>query len=256
MLMVVAPQSTKLVRRVGTKLVVAGGLATVAIGLAVASTATPELGYVGRILPAQVLLGLGIALAMAPATESIMGSLPRDKAGVGSAMNDTTRQVGGALGVAVIGSVFASQYAPAVTANLAKLPLPAAALDAATDSINGAFAVAARAGGDPKAIDTPVGVQIADAARDAFSSSMGRGLLVSAAIALVGALVALIFLPAHAAPVPDAVAADEDDAVEALTATPMGGAEAAVARQEAVDEADQDQRPLAAAAIGDPTPGD
>jgi len=251
MLMFVAPQSTRLVKRVGTKLVVAGGLATVAVGLAVASTATPELGYFGRILPSQILLGLGIALAMAPATESIMGSLPREKAGVGSAMNDTTRQVGGALGVAVIGSVFASQYAPAITANLAGVPLPGTALDAATDSIGGAFAVAAQAGGNPNAIDTPIGVQIADAARDAFSSSMGRGLLVSAAIALVGALVALIFLPAHAAPVPGAVEADEDDAVEAMTAIPMGGAEAAVARQEAVDEAHRDHRPLAAANISD-----
>jgi EmrB/QacA subfamily drug resistance transporter len=251
MLMFVAPQSTRLVKRVGTKLVVAGGLATVAVGLAVASTATPELGYFGRILPSQILLGLGIALAMAPATESIMGSLPREKAGVGSAMNDTTRQVGGALGVAVIGSVFASQYAPAITANLAGVPLPGPALDAATDSIGGAFAVAAQAGGNPNAIDTPIGVQIADAARDAFSSSMGRGLLVSAAIALVGALVALIFLPAHAAPVPGAVEADEDDAVEAMTAIPMGGAEAAVARQEAVDEAHRDHRPLAAANISD-----
>jgi len=256
MLMLVAPQSTRLVRRVGTKLVVAGGLATVAIGLAVASTATPELGYVGRILPSQILLGLGIALAMAPATESIMGSLPRDKAGVGSAMNDTTRQVGGALGVAVIGSVFASQYAPAITARLAGIPLPSAAMDAASDSIGGAFSVAARAGGNPKTIDTPVGIQIADAARDAFSSSMGRGLLVSAAIALVGALVALVFLPAHAAPVDGAVVADEDDAAEARTASTMGGAEAAIARQEALDEAAADHRSLAAAGIGDAAPDD
>ncbi|WP_421118933.1 MFS transporter [Aquihabitans daechungensis] len=256
MLMVVAPQSTRLVRRVGTKLVVAGGLATVAIGLAVAATATPELGYFGRILPSQILLGLGIALAMAPATESIMGSLPRDKAGVGSAMNDTTRQVGGALGVAVIGSVFASQYAPAITARLAGIPLPTDAMDAATDSIGGAFSVAAQAGGNPTTIDTPIGTQIADAARDAFAASMGRGLLVSAGIALVGALVALVFLPAHAAPVAGAVVADEDDAVEAMSATPMGGAEAAVARQEAIDEAERDHRPLAAAGVGDAAPDD
>ncbi len=71
--------------------VVAGGLIVVAVGLPSPRTATPELGYLARVLPAQLLIGLGIALAMAPATESIMGSLPRDKAGVGSAMNDTTR---------------------------------------------------------------------------------------------------------------------------------------------------------------------
>ena len=57
-----------------------------------------------------MLLGLGMALTMAPATESIMGSLPLAKAGVGSAVNDTTRQVGGALGVAIIGSVLSSTY--------------------------------------------------------------------------------------------------------------------------------------------------
>ena len=111
--------------------------------------------------------------------------------------------------------------------------------------------MAARAGGNPNTIDTSIGAQIADAARDAFSSSMGRGLLVSAAIALIGALVALVFLPAHAAPVDGAVAADEDDGIEALTATPMGGAEAAVARQEAMDEAEEHQRPLASVANSD-----
>ncbi|MFN8016525.1 MAG: MFS transporter [Acidimicrobiales bacterium] len=161
MMMAVAPQSTKLSRRFGTKLVVAAGLGTVALGLLVAATATPELGY-ARIFPAQVLLGLGIALAMAPATESIMGSLPREKAGVGSAMNDTTRQVGGALGVAVIGSVFSAQYAPAVTANLQALglPMPQAVIDASSDSIGTAFGVAAKAGGNPDVIDTRYGLAI------------------------------------------------------------------------------------------------
>ncbi|MCU1369826.1 MAG: drug resistance transporter, EmrB/QacA subfamily, partial [Ilumatobacteraceae bacterium] len=203
----------------------------------------------------QCLFALGMGLTIAPATTSIMGSVPPERAGVGSAINDTTRQVGGALGVAVIGSVFASQYAPAITSALAGVPLPSAAMDSATDSIGGAFAVAARAGGNPETIDTPLGQQIAAAARDAFSSSMGRGLLVSAAIALVGAVVALVFLPAHAAPAHDAVVADEDDATEAMTATPMGGAEAAVARQEALEEAGR-RGPLAPAGISDTVPGE
>jgi fucose permease len=238
MLMIVAPQSTKLAHRIGTKLTVAGGLGIVAVGLVVASTATPELGY-GRVLPAQILLGIGIALAMAPATESIMGSLPREKAGVGSAMNDTTRQVGGALGVAVIGSVLSTQYTPAVTSSLSGSGLPKIAVDYASDSIGTAMQVAARLGGNPNAVDTPAGRQVADAARDAFASSMGRGLLVAAAFALVGALVALLFLPARAAdaPAPDAVAVDDADDVTAFsTTTAVGGAEAVLARQEAIDE--------------------
>jgi len=235
-LMIVAPQSTKLAHRIGTKLTVAGGLAIVAVGMAVAATVTPELGY-GRVLPAQILLGIGIALAMAPATESIMGSLPREKAGVGSAMNDTTRQVGGALGVAVIGSVLSSQYGPAVTSRLGGVGLPSAVVEPASDSIGQAMAVAARLGGDPRAIDTPVGTQVADAARDAFASSMGRGLLVAAGFALIGALVALVFLPARAAEdATGAVDVDEDDALTSFAATPeLGGAEAVLLRQEAFD---------------------
>ena len=197
MLILVAPQSNRFVERFGTKLVVAGGLAIVATGLAVASTATPALGY-GRILPAQLLLGIGLALAMAPATESVMGSLPREKAGVGSAMNDTTRQVGGALGVAIVGSVFSSQYAPAISAKLGGFGLPAVAIDASRDSIGGALTVAARMGGDPNVIDTDAGRALANAAREAFALSMGRGLLVAAGMALAGSIVALMFLPAQA----------------------------------------------------------
>jgi EmrB/QacA subfamily drug resistance transporter len=207
-LMVVAPLSTRFVHRFGTKLVVAGGLATAAVGLFVASTATPELGYFGRVLPAQLLLGMGMALAMAPATESVMGALPRDKAGVGSAMNDTTRQVGGALGVAIIGSVFSTQYGPAITSRLSGANLPAPAVEAARNSIGGAFRVAQLAGGDPRTIDTPAGQQVAAAARDAFAASMGRGLLVAAGFALAGALVALVFLPARAV---DPATATTDD---------------------------------------------
>ncbi|QXC63099.1 DHA2 family efflux MFS transporter permease subunit [Aquihabitans sp. G128] len=234
-LMLVAPQSSRLVEKVGTKLVVAGGLATVAAGLFVASTCTPELGY-GRVLPSQLLLGIGIALAMAPATESVMGSLPKEKAGVGSAMNDTTRQVGGALGVAIIGSVFSSRYAPLIDTKLGGLGLPTQALDTARDSIGGALAIADEA----RKASPAAGDQIANAARDAFAASVGRGLLVSAAIALVGAIIALVFLPARAVdPQVEAVEVDESDLVTALASTPLvGGAEASLIRQDAEDDVD------------------
>jgi EmrB/QacA subfamily drug resistance transporter len=205
MLMIGGPMSARLVERFGTKHMVAAGLFVVGAGLAVASTATPELGYLARVLPSQLLLGLGISMAMAPATESIMGSLPRDKAGVGSAVNDTTRQIGGAMGVAIIGSIFAGAYRPAVDSSLGPLagtigqaPGGDQALHAIRDSIGGAFGVAARAGGDPKLIDTDAGRRIAAAAQDAFAHSMGRGMLVGAAFAIVGGLIALVFLPATA----------------------------------------------------------
>lgn len=104
---IVSPVSARLVELVGTKVVVAAGLVVAALGSAIASTLSVSSGY-GRLLASMVVLALGISLTMAPATESIMGSLPAAKAGVGSAVNDTTRELGGALGVAVLGSLLAS----------------------------------------------------------------------------------------------------------------------------------------------------
>src|SRR5207344_810425 len=91
---------------------------------------------------AMVLLSGGMGLIMAPATESIMGSLPPAKAGVGSAMNDTTRQMGGALGVAVIGSILATAYRPGVTNALTALGAPADVITKAQDSVAGAVQAA------------------------------------------------------------------------------------------------------------------
>ncbi len=94
---VVSPVSARLVEQVGTKVVVTVGLVVAAVGLALASAIDAGSGY-GPLLASMVVLALGMSLTMAPATESIMGSLPPAKAGVGSAVNDTTRELGGALG--------------------------------------------------------------------------------------------------------------------------------------------------------------
>ena len=145
-MMVLAPQSAKVAERFGTKLVVSGGLMAVAAGLLVLLTATAHSGYL-PVFVSFVIMATGMAFTMAPATESIMGSLPRDKAGVGSAVNDTTRQVGGALGVAIVGSVFSSVYASHVTSDVAALHLPASAASAANSSVGGALEVAAKIGG-------------------------------------------------------------------------------------------------------------
>src|SRR5947208_8424871 len=88
----------------------------------------------------RIIFGAGMGFTTAPATESIMGSLPPGKAGVGSAVNDTTRQTGGALGVAVLGSVFASRYHAAVAASATTLAgLPASVRAAVRDSIGKAL---------------------------------------------------------------------------------------------------------------------
>src|SRR5205085_4743691 len=99
-----APNSARLVDRWGTKLVTGMGLSVVVLTLILFGRFSLETSTL-QVVIAATLLGVGMAHVMAPATESIMGSLPRAKAGVGSAVNDTTRQLGGAIGVALLGSL-------------------------------------------------------------------------------------------------------------------------------------------------------
>ena len=169
--------SNRLVERVGRTYVIAGGLVGVAVVLSTSLAWTPEM--------APVLLGLvtfGLALsmgvAMAPATDSVMSAVPEAKAGVGSAMSDVTRQVGGALGVAVIGSIIGSAYSRDMTG----------APDAAGESVGAAHAVAQHVGGAP-------GRELADTAGRAFTEALGIGLTAAAAVALAGALLVLLRLP-------------------------------------------------------------
>src|SRR5262249_49881302 len=157
-----------------------------------ASVATPYLELAGQM----ILLGGGLGLTTAPATEAIMGVVPKEKAGIGSAMNDATREVGGTLGVAVIGSVFAPLYA----ARLA-LPagLPAQAAQAAKQSVGSAFVAAqqlAHAGLGPAA------AQLKAAASSAFFDGFAAGCLVAAGVAALGAIAAAVLLPAQPLPPP------------------------------------------------------
>jgi EmrB/QacA subfamily drug resistance transporter len=201
---IVSPVSARLVERAGTKVVVTTGLVIAAVGLAMASTLSVASGY-GPLLAAMLVLSLGISLTMAPATESVMGSLPPAKAGVGSAVNDTTRELGGALGVAVLGSLLASGYASTLGDSLRNVPVPAEAVGVARESLGAALQVAGTVGGE-------VGDVVALAARTAFVDAMGTGTMVAAGVALVGAVVAAVFLPGRErgmeAPV---LVVDEDD---------------------------------------------
>jgi hypothetical protein len=131
-----------------------------------------------------VAFGFGMGLTMAPATESIMGSVPRERAGVGSAVNDTTRQTGGALGVAVLGSLLATRYDSRVD----HLRLPAGAAHAARESIGGALAVAGRLGGR-------AGGALADAARAGFANGIQLATLVGAGVVALAVVVVILFLP-------------------------------------------------------------
>jgi EmrB/QacA subfamily drug resistance transporter len=178
------PISAKLAARVGTKIVVSGGLLLVALGLMLVTQFAVDSSY--DIVAAHlIVLGFGMGMAMAPATESVMGSLPVEKASVGSAVNDTTRTTGGALGVAILGSLLASQYRGDMDAAVAGLPDGAAAT--AGDTLSGGLSVAHRVGD----------LGLADAAQHAFVNGMHFAALAAAAVALAGAVVAYLVIPAR-----------------------------------------------------------
>ena len=183
---------TKLAVRFGTKLVVTSGLVLMSGFYVWVSTGSASTGY-GTIAAEMLVLGTGMGLTSAPATEAIMGVVPAAKAGVGSAVNDTTRLLGGTLGVAVIGSVFASLYASRLTAAL-PAGLPAAVTRSAHASVGAALGVASslRAAGH-----TAVGAAVHDAATAAFFHGFAAANLVAGGVAAAGALVALAWLPAQ-----------------------------------------------------------
>jgi EmrB/QacA subfamily drug resistance transporter len=213
LLMVLAPRSPHLVMRIGSKLVVAGGMLCAGISMVLMTTFDVDSSVLHVILVTMVL-GVGMAYVMAPATESIMGALPREKAGVGSAMNDTTRQVGGAIGVAIFGSIVSSRFSSQMSAALDHV-LPPRVLDVTKDSVGAALGVARSS---PRS-----GARIADVARASFVSGMHIAVLVGAAIIFIGVIGVLAWLPAHAEPGVEHVSAGEAPAgVTSVDIAPAG----------------------------------
>jgi hypothetical protein len=206
-MMVLSPLSARFVHRVGTKVVVSSGLLMVTAGLVSWASLSATSAYWPDIVWRQALMASGMALTMAPATESIMGSLPLGKAGVGSAVNDTTRQVGGALGVAVIGSVLASIYGSQVGDFLHGKPVSTGSAAEYKQSLGLALAAGKQVPG------------LSTTAINAFIDGMHAGVLVAAAVAFVGAVVAMIWLPARASY--DAVAEEHPDADPHSDADPL-----------------------------------
>ena len=190
-LAVTAPASYLVVRAAGTKLTTAAGLALIAAGLWQASGITVTSSFTG-ILPGTILAGVGAGLVMPAVSGSVMSSLPSGHTGVGAAANGVCTQVGGALGVAVIGSLLSTRYQDQMTAALAPYHLPQAIETTILGSVGGALDVAARVGG-------ATGHRLAHAARAAFISGGGLGLLTAAAVALAGCVLALTTLPARPA---------------------------------------------------------
>jgi EmrB/QacA subfamily drug resistance transporter len=184
-----AVRATKMVEKVGTKRVVAGGLIGLGVTLTTALLWTADMPY----WPIGLWFFFGafsMGCIMSPATGSVMGAVPKEKSGVASAMNDVTRQVGGSLGTAVIGSLITSFYSSRVADAVSGLP--SGAQHAVKDSIGSADAVASQLPADQ-------GASLSHAAASAFTDALGLGLCVAAVAALVAAVVVIRRLPARAA---------------------------------------------------------
>ncbi len=140
-MMVLSSLSAPMVQRWGNKVVVGFGMVVLATGLAAIALVSATTSMWG-ITAITLLMGTGIGSVMAPATDSIMGSVPKEKAGVGSAMNDTTRQAGGAIGVAVLGSILSSKFRTTMSARGRAHHLPGAVIAATRSDVATARRVA------------------------------------------------------------------------------------------------------------------
>jgi EmrB/QacA subfamily drug resistance transporter len=177
----VSPRSAALAERYGAHRVIASGLGIVALGFVVLTTLSAETPYL-VIGAAFAVLGAGMGITAAPATGEIMASVPLAKAGVGSAVNDTTRELGGALGIALLGSVANSAYRSAV--DFEGVGLPTEAADVAGESI-GAASVIARS--------VPNGTDVIAEAAAAFTDAFAVANRVAVGIAVATAVAILLW---------------------------------------------------------------
>jgi EmrB/QacA subfamily drug resistance transporter len=202
-----AATSARLVQRFGPRRIATAGTTLAIVGLIGLSLLTLSSSYL-HIAASIVLLGVGQGLQMPPATTLIMTSLPPGKAGVGSAMNDTTREIGAALGIGIMGSVVASRYGTSLEGDLDFVP--AVLGDAAREGLGQALGAARALGGS-------AGARLADVARDAFIGGMRHSLWLAAIILTTAALVALRWFPRSLVDVTGPASGGEDKADDPAT---------------------------------------
>ncbi|MGW2034561.1 MFS transporter [Streptomyces sp. NPDC001811] len=220
--------------RVGMKWTVGAGMAGGTTALALLTRVDAGSGY-GDFVAPLLILGLAIGLALSPCTDAIMGAFPESELGVGGAVNDTSLELGGSLGIAILGSLLATSYGDHLSDATAGSGLPASALDTARDSVGAGYAVAqgigekaqqaaarAQQASDPQqaaqlkqqAGELAAGArQMADAVGSAFSDAVAHTSLVGAVILGIGTVLVAVLLPGREAGAAQA-ATDERELVD------------------------------------------
>jgi EmrB/QacA subfamily drug resistance transporter len=207
MLMAISPRAPKLARRLGVRVTGGVGLALMGIGFLVFTTLDVDSSY-WRFGAGAVLTGIGMALATAPATTAIVSSLPGHRQGVASAVNDLAREVGGALGIAVLGSVLNSGYRQDVASASAALPPPAS--NAANGSIAAAAQIADSAGAS--------GAALLAKAEEAFVNGLSSSLFVGACVLFGASAIVALAAPRRE----DVIEANPTETVQQPLAAPIG----------------------------------
>jgi MFS transporter, DHA2 family, multidrug resistance protein len=204
---VFTPIAAVVALRVGSRLVVTTGLLLMGCGLVVAAlNSEANTAYWGPLIVSMVLLALGLSSITAPTAEAVMGSVADEQRGAAAGVNNTTRELGGTLGVAVFGSIFASSYAPRIISAFRPLPIPTGPKAEAHQSVAAALAVVAHA---PRAAQPA----LRSITFTAFHSGLREACIAGAGVAVLGALAAFRLLPGRGAPEVELTAEPEAEAV-------------------------------------------
>jgi EmrB/QacA subfamily drug resistance transporter len=195
LMIIAAPISANLVPKLGARVVVSTGMGLTALGVVILSWLDAGSGY-GHVLAGMIPMAIGMGLTMSPLTELIMSSVPRDKAGVGSAMNDTTRELGTTLGVAILGSILSSGYASHVKDVAATLPV--GSRSAVEGSLAGALSTAQQLAESGNTVQAQ---QLIDAAKDSWAHGLQLSMSIGAGIVVIAAVICARYLPGRHQPI-------------------------------------------------------
>lgn len=185
-MMFMSPVVPGIVQKIGARLTISVGLVLVAVAFMIMSSWTKDMTY-WQLFFTMIIMMLGITFAMTPGTNILMASVPRNRSGMGSAMNDTTRELGGALGVAVLGAILSAAYEKSITETASKFT--GEIKEALESSLAVALNVAEKLG--------PAAQGVADAAMDAFMAGMSQAAIVASVIIFASAIIAFVGLPKH-----------------------------------------------------------
>lgn len=185
-MMFISPLVPNIVKRVGARTTISAGLVLTAVAFAIMTGWTRDMTY-WHLFGTMAIMMLGITFAMTPGTNILMASVPRNRSGMGSAMNDTTRELGGALGVAVLGAILSATYEDKIRETASQFAGPVR--EGIESSLAVALKVAEKLG--------PASKTVSDAAMDAFMGGMAQAAAVASVIIFISAVIAFFGLPKH-----------------------------------------------------------